>query len=137
MRKLGRFKGLEVFALSSEEWQSMTTRDDEKFYVVGNNVFYHDVKVAMLNERGELCRLNEDEIIALRKRYDALRAEGNKKEVAEMRPMVEDKVETPVSDPAAAIDIDHFLKHGMIDIDGYIENAKQFTTDLEAEYAAG
>ena len=137
MRKLGRFKGLEVFALSSEEWQSMTTRDDEKFYVVGNNVFYHDVKVAMLNERGELCRLNENEIIALRKRYDALRAEGNKKEVAEMRPMVEDKVETPVSDPAAAIDIDHFLKHGMIDIDGYIENAKQFATDLEVEYAAG
>lgn len=137
MKKLGRFKGLEVFALSSEEWQSMTTRDDEKFYVVGNNVFYHDVKVAMLNERGELCRLNEDEIIALRKRYDALRAEGNKKEVAEMRPMVEDKVETPVSDPAAAIDIDHFLKHGMIDIDGYIENAKQFATDLEVEYAAG
>ena len=137
MRKLGRFKGLEVFALSSEEWQSMTTRDDEKFYVVGNNVFYHDVKVAMLNERGELCRLNEDEIIALRKRYDALRAEGNKKEVAEMRSMVEDKVETPVSDPAAAIDIDHFLKHGMIDIDGYIENAKQFATDLEVEYAAG
>ena len=137
MRKLGRFKGLEVFALSSEEWQSMTTRDDEKFYVVGNNVFYHDVKVAMLNERGEFCRLNEDEIIALRKRYDALRAEGNKKEIAEMRPMVEDKVETPVSDPAAAIDIDHFLKHGMIDIDGYIENAKQFATDLEVEYAAG
>ena len=137
MRKLGRFKGLEVFALSSEEWQSMTTRDDEKFYVVGNNVFYHDVKVARLNEYGELCSLDENEIIALRKRYDALRAEGNKKEVAEMRPMVEDKVETPVSDPAAAIDIDHFLKHGMIDIDGYIENAKQFATDLEVEYAAG
>ena len=137
MRKLGRFKGLEVFALSSEEWQSMTTRDDEKFYVVGNNVFYHDVKVARLNEYGELCSLDENEIIALRKRYDALRAEGNKKEVAEMRPMVEDKVETPVSDPATAIDIDHFLKHGMIDIDGYIENAKQFATDLEVEYAAG
>ena len=137
MKKLGRFKGLEVFILSTEEWQTMTTKDDERFYVVGNNVFYHDVKVAMLNERGELCRLNEDEIIALRKRYDALRAEGNKKEVAEMRPMVEDKVETPVSDPAAAIDIDHFLKHGMIDIDGYIANAKQFATDLEAEYAAG
>ena len=137
MIKLGRFKGLEVFALSSEEWQSMTTRDDEKFYVVGNNVFYHDVKVARLNEYGELCSLDENEIIALRKRYDALRAEGNKKEVAEMRPMVEDKVETPVSDPAAAIDIDHFLKHGMIDIDGYIENAKQFATDLEVEYAAG
>ena len=137
MRKLGRFKGLEVFMLSIEEWQSMTTKDDEKFYIVENNVFYHDVKEAMLNERGELCRLNENEIIALRKRYDALRAEGNKKEVAEMRPMVEDKVETPVSDPAAAIDIDHFLKHGMIDIDGYIENAKQFATDLEVEYAAG
>ena len=137
MRKLGRFKGLEVFALSIEEWHSMATKDDEKFYVVGENVFYHDVKVARLNEYGELCSLDENEIIALRKRYDALRAEGNKKEVAEMRPMVEDKVETPVSDPAAAIDIDHFLKHGMIDIDGYIENAKQFTTDLEAEYAAG
>ena len=111
----------------------MTTKDDEKFYVVGENVFYHDVKVARLNEYGELCSLDENEIIALRKRYDALRAEGNKKEVAEMRPMVE----TPVSDPAAAIDIDHFLKHGMIDIDGYIENAKQFATDLEVEYAAG
>ena len=137
MRKLGRFKGLEVFMLSIEEWHSMTTKDDEKFYVVGENVFYHDVKVARLNEYGELCSLDENEIIALRKRYDALRAEGNKKEVAEMRPMVEDKVETPVSDPAAAIDIDHFLKHGMIDIDGYIGNAKQFATDLEAEYAAG
>ena len=137
MKKLGRFKGLEVFMLSIEEWHSMTTKDDEKFYVVGENVFYHDVKVARLNEYGELCSLDENEIIALRKRYDALRAEGNKKEVAEMRPMVEDKVETPVSDPAAAIDIDHFLKHGMIDIDGYIENAKQFATDLEVEYAAG
>lgn len=137
MKKLGRFKGLEVFMLSIEEWHSMTTKDDEKFYVVGENVFYHDVKVARLNEYGELCSLDENEIIALRKRYDALRAEGNKKEVAEMRPMVEDKAETPVSDPAAAIDIDHFLKHGMIDIDGYIENAKQFATDLEAEYAAG
>ena len=137
MKKLGRFKGLEVFMLSIEEWQSMTTKDDEKFYVVEENVFYHDVKVARLNEYGELCSLDENEIIALRKRYDALRAEGNKKEVAEMRPMVEDKVETPVSDPAAAIDIDHFLKHGMIDIDGYIENAKQFATDLEVEYAAG
>ena len=137
MKKLGRFKGLEVFMLSIEEWHSMTTKDDEKFYVVGENVFYHDVKVARLNEYGELCSLDENEIIALRKRYDALRAEGNKKEVAEMRPMVEDKVETPVSDPAAAIDIDHFLKHGMIDIDGYIENAKQFAIDLEAEYAAG
>ena len=137
MKKLGRFKGLEVFMLSIEEWHSMTTKDDEKFYVVGENVFYHDVKVARLNEYGELCSLDENEIIALRKRYDALRAEGNKKEVAEMRPMVEDKVETPVSDPAAAIDIDHFLKYGMIDIDGYIENAKQFATDLEVEYAAG
>lgn len=137
MKKLGRFKGLEVFMLSIEEWHSMTTKDDEKFYVVGENVFYHDVKVARLNEYGELCSLDENKIIALRKRYDALRAEGNKKEVAEMRPMVEDKVETPVSDPAAAIDINHFLKHGMIDIDGYIENAKQFATDLEAEYAAG
>lgn len=137
MKKLGRFKGLEVFILTPNEWSSMTTKDDEKFYVVEENVFYHDVKVARLNEYGELCSLDENEIIALRKRYDALRAEGNKKEVAEMRPMVEDKVETPVSDPAAAIDIDHFLKHGMIDIDGYIENAKQFATDLEAEYAAG
>jgi hypothetical protein len=137
MRKLGRFKGLEVFILTPNEWSSMTTKDDEKFYVVEENVFYHDVKVARLNEYGELCSLDENEIIALRKRYDALRAEGNKKEVAEMRPMVEDKVETPVSDPAAAIDIDHFLKHGMIDIDGYIENAKQFAIDLEAEYAAG
>ena len=137
MKKLGRFKGLEVFMLSIEEWHSMTTKDDEKFYVVGENVFYHDVKVARLNEYGELCSLDENKIIALRKRYDALRAEGNKKEVAEMRPMVEDKVETPVSDPAAAIDINHFLKHGMIDIDGYIENAKQFVTDLEVEYAAG
>lgn len=137
MKKLGRFKGLEVFILTPNEWSSMTTKDDEKFYVVEENVFYHDVKVARLNEYGELCSLDENEIIALRKRYDALRAEGNKKEVAEMRPMVEDKVETPVSDPAAAIDIDHFLKHGMIDIDGYIQNAKQFATDLEAEYAAG
>lgn len=137
MKKLGRFKGLEVFVLTPNEWSSMTTKDDEKFYVVEENVFYHDVKVARLNEYGELCSLDENEIIALRKRYDALRAEGNKKEVAEMRPMVEDKVETPVSDPAAAIDINHFLKHGMIDIDGYIENAKQFATDLEAEYAAG
>ena len=137
MKKLGRFKGLEVFILTPNEWSSMTTKDDEKFYVVEENVFYHDVKVARINEYGELCSLDENEIIALRKRYDALRAEGNKKEVAEMRPMVEDKVETPVSEPAAAIDIDHFLKHGMIDIDGFIENAKQFATDLEAEYAAG
>jgi hypothetical protein len=132
MKKLGRFKGLEVFVLTPNEWQTMTTKDDEKFYVVGENVFYHDVKVARLNEYGELCSLDENEIIALRKRYESMRRETHP---------VEPVAEGPYQDAGDAqpqeFDIDHFLKHGMIDIDGYIESAKQFAIDLEAEYAAG
>lgn len=131
MTKLGKFKGLPVYRLTLEEWHLMTTKGDEKFYVVGENVFYHDVKVARLNEYGELCSLDEDEIIALRKRYDAMRTETHP---------VEPVAEGPYQDAGDAqpqeFDIDHFLKHGMIDIDGYIQNAKQFATDLEAEYAA-
>lgn len=133
MRKLGRFKGLEVFMLSSEEWQSMTTKDDEKFYVVGNNVFYHDVKVAMLNERGELCRLNEDEIIALRKRYDAIRAEARSMETSELDAKVAESPSNDAGDAQPQFDIDKFLKEGLFDVDGYIKNmlANDFNMEVE------
>lgn len=129
MTKLGKFKGLPVYRLTIDEWQTMTTKDDEVFYVVQNKVYYHDVKIANLNDRGELCSLDEDEIISLRKRYESMRSQVEAQSVSEEP--------EPVAADVGEIDIDHFLKHGMIDIDGYIENAKQFAIDLEAEYAAG
>ena len=131
MTKLGKFKGLPVYRLTIDEWQTMTTKDDEVFYVVQNKVYYHDVKIANLNDRGELCSLDEDEIISLRKRYESMRAQS----VVEEQPVSEEP--EPVAAEVGEIDIDHFLKYGMIDIDGFIENAKQFATDLEAGYAAG
>lgn len=133
MKKLGRFKGLEVFVLSPDEWYSMTTKDDEKFYVVENNVFYHDVKVAMLNQWGELCSLNESEIVALRKRYDAMRAEARP---AAAPKSVEEVAEGPYQDAGDAqpqFDIDKFLKEGLFDVDGYIKDmlANEFNMEVE------
>ena len=136
MTKLGKFKGLPVYRLTIDEWQTMTTKDDESFYVVGDRVYYHDVKIANLNARGELCSLDEDEIISLRKRYEAMAGNG----VAEVRPVV---VEEPVHEepePVAAtsnddFDIDDFLKHGLFDLDGYIEEL--MNADLGVDYAVG
>ena len=139
MRKLGKFKGLPVYTLSEGEWQSMNTREEETFYVVNNNVYYHDVKIATLNEYGQLCGLDEDEVISLRKRYDAMRAE----EVAAVRSVATFKsdvetVRSPINDagdaPAAAreeFDIDEFLKVGLFDVDGYIKN--MLAADLNVE----
>lgn len=135
MTKLGKFKGLPVYRLTLDDWQSMTTKDDEIFYVVQSKVYYHDVKIANLNDRGELCSLDEDEIISLRKRYESMRSQAEAQSVVEEQSVSEEP--EPVAASVGEIDIDHFLKHGMIDIDGYIENAKQFAIDLEAEYAAG
>lgn len=133
MKKLGRFKGLEVYTLTLNEWETMTTKDDERFYVVGSNVFYHDVKIARLNGQGELCSLNESEITALKKRYDAMRAEARPaatpKSVAEV-------AEGPYQDAGDAqpqFDIDKFLKEGLFDVDGYIKNmlANEFNMEVE------
>jgi hypothetical protein len=135
MTKLGKFRGLPVYRLTLDDWQTMTTKDDEVFYVVQSKVYYHDVKIANLNDRGELCSLDEDEIISLRKRYESMRSQAEAQSVVEEQPVSEDPA--PVAAEVGEIDIDHFLKHGMIDIDEYIENAKQFAIDLEAEYAAG
>lgn len=133
MRKLGRFKGLEVYTLSSEEWSSMTTKDDERFYVVGSNVFYHDVKVATLNQWGELCGLDEDEITALKKRYSAMRAEARP---AATPKSVEKVVEGPYQDAGDAqpqFDIDKFLKEGLFDVDGYIKDMLAADFNMEVE----
>lgn len=129
MRKLGRFKGLEVFILSPDEWSSMTTKDDERFYVVGSNVFYHDVKVARLNGQGELCSLDENEITALRKRYDAMRAEARPESAAE----VAESSPTDAGDAQPQFDIDKFLKEGLFDVDGYIKDMLATDFNMEVE----
>lgn len=142
MRKLGNFKGLPVYALSENEWQTMTTRDEEAFYVVNSNVYYHDVKVARLNEYSQLCGLDEDEIISLRKRWEAIRAE---KAAAEARPAatfrsVNKPAASPIKDagdaPAAEFDIDKFLKEGLFDVDGYIKNMMMADLNVEVEDVA-
>lgn len=146
MRKLGKFRGLPVYALTENEWQTMTTKDEETFYVVNSNVYYHDIKVARLNEYGQLAGLDEDEIISLRKKWEAIRAE---KAAAEARPVAtfrsaaeevkthSEIAESPVKDagdaPAA---IDQFIRDTSNYFDDFIKNAKMFDTEV-ADVAVG
>ena len=59
MTKIGKFRGYEVYRLSDEEWGDMDTRDLDKIFVVGRDVFFHDARVGTIDTWNQLHDFDE------------------------------------------------------------------------------
>lgn len=59
MTKIGKFRGYEVYRLSDEEWGDMDTRDLDRIFVVGRDVFFHDTKVGTIDTWNQLHDFDE------------------------------------------------------------------------------
>ena len=59
MTKIGKFRGYEVYRLSDEQWGDMDTRDLDKIFVVGRDVFFHDVRVGTIDTWNQLHDFDE------------------------------------------------------------------------------
>ena len=59
MTKIGKFRGYEVYRLTNEQWQDMNTRDLEQIFVVGREVYFHDMKVGTIDTWNQLHDFDE------------------------------------------------------------------------------
>lgn len=59
MTKIGKFRGYEVYRLSDHEWGDMDTRDLDRIFVVGRDVFFHDTKVGTIDTWNQLHDFDE------------------------------------------------------------------------------
>ena len=59
MTKIGKFRGYEVYRLSDEEWGDMDTRDLDRIFVVGRDVFFHDARVGTIDSWNQLHDFDE------------------------------------------------------------------------------
>lgn len=59
MTKIGKFRGYEVYRLSDHEWGDMDTRDLDRIFVVGRDVYFHDTKVGAIDTWNQLHDFDE------------------------------------------------------------------------------
>ena len=60
MTKIGKFRGYEVYRLSNEQWQDMNTRDLDKIFVVGREVYFHDSRIGTIDTWNRLHDFDEE-----------------------------------------------------------------------------
>ena len=131
MIKIGRFKGLEVYGVSYNEWQEMKTDTENLWVVDGKKVYYHDQMIAWLNSRNELQDFDEELFEYLRDKYSKknkyVTREG--KEIADEEPQSASKVVNESVDPAAAVDT--FMDNWKNNIDNEIAMLKNAVSAME------
>ena len=125
MARIGKFRGYPVIRIMRHEWKEMRTRFDKKIYVVDDDVFFHDQRIAIINARGELMNFDEGLFMLLEKQYAERPSQAPK--VEEKR---EEKVEEPISEPAAANIVDSFMDNWRKNIDDKIAEMKKKTEGL-------
>ena len=125
MARIGKFRGYPVIRIMRHEWKEMRTRFDKKIYVVDDDVFFHDQRIAIINARGELMNFDEGLFMLLEKQYAERPSQAPK--VEEKR---EEKVEEPISEPAAANIVDSFMDNWRKNIDDKIAEMKNKTESL-------
>lgn len=59
MTKIGKFRGYEVYRLSDHEWGDMDTRDLDRIFVVGRDVYFHDARVGTIDSWNQLHDFDE------------------------------------------------------------------------------
>lgn len=137
MTKIGNLRGMPVYRINNTEWQSMSTRNAERIFVVNEDVFYHDVRIASLNSRGQLEGFNEDIFITIsntwRRKSGVLEEKEDKEEIAAAEVKEDD---TPEDEPVGTADgiADEFMSSWRSNIDGEIEKMKKVSEELEKKY---
>lgn len=125
MAQIGKFRGYPVIRIMRHEWKVIETRFDKKIYVVDDDVFFHDQRIASINTRGELMNFNEGMFTVLEKQYAERPSQAPKVEKKR-----EEKVEEPTSEPAAANIVDSFMDNWRKNIDDKIAEMKKKTESL-------
>ena len=136
--QMGTFRGIPVFRISYDAWRNVDTCDEEKIYVVEDNVYYHDTEIAKINSRGELTDFDEESFELLRKRWQRKRineyiGEIIGKEVdAEVAHKVEEK---PVKETVKTPDriVDEFMATWCDNIDNEIAMLKNAVAQMEVK----
>ena len=112
MTKIGKFREYEVYRLSDMQWGDMDTRDLDKIFVVGRDVFFHDARVGTIDTWNQLHDFDERHFAEVE--HEAQRRKEAIKKI-ELGPgtltftKLNAETETPQSaqgsvDPAAAVD---------------------------------
>ena len=126
MNKIGKFRGISVYRTDASEWRHTDTKNSEALYVIEGKVYYHDEQIGRIDAGGELADFDEYLFNHLKTIYQTSTQKvteyREKEAVAQTTSVTETRAEN--SKPAAAIDIDAYLKSGDIDLDAYIEEMK-------------
>lgn len=125
MAQIGKFRGYPVIRIMRDEWKTIESRFDKKIYVVDDNVFFHDQRIAIINARGELMSFDEGLFMILEKQYAEKPSQVSRTE--EKR---EERAEEPVSEPAAANIVDDFMGSWRKNIDDKIAEMKKKTEEM-------
>ena len=109
MTKIGKFRGYEVYRLTDEQWQDMDTRDLDKIFVVGRDVYFHDARVGTIDTWNQLHDFDERYFAEVE--HEAQRRKEAVKRIVLNPGTVTFTAETEASqpaqgsvDPAAAVD---------------------------------
>ena len=129
MTKIGNFRGMPVYRLSSLEWRAMDTRIPNELFVVDDFVYFYDKIIGTLDSRGKLHNFDEDKFDELVKKVK----DKKKEEPAEVRPQVEEKSEPETVETGDGI-VDIFMSSWRSNIDGEIEKMKKMSQELEKTY---
>lgn len=139
MIKIGRFKGLEVYGVSYNEWQEMKTDTENLWVVDGKKVYYHDQMIAWLNSRNELQDFDEELFEYLRDKYSKKNKYVTREgivveEKADEGPQSASEIVNESVDPAAAVDT--FMSNWNSNIDNEIAILKNAVSAMEDEFNA-
>ena len=127
---MGKFKGIPVYKVSWEHWHNtnIDTKALEEIFVVQDEVFYHDVRIAYLNSSRQLEDFNEEKFEELRNRY-------NKKEIASNEEVcAEAPSESVETDHETLVDKDR--RNWQIFVDSEMAKLKAEIAKMEAELNA-
>lgn len=137
MVKIGNFRGIPAYRINNTEWQSMSTRSAERIFVVDDDVFYHDVRIASLNSRGQLEDFDENMFSIVsnewRRKSGVLEDKEDKEETAAVEVKEDDTPEPETVETGDGI-VDEFMSSWRSNIDDEIEKMKKMSEELEKKY---
>ena len=130
MIKIGNFRGMPVYKLSSLEWRLKDTRTSNELFVIDDCVYFYNEIIGILDSRGKLQNFDEDKFDKLVKKVN----NKMKEEPAEVHPQVEEKSESETVETGDGI-VDEFMSSWRSNIDSEIERMKKISEELEKKYS--
>ena len=129
MTKIGNFRGMPVYKLSSLEWRTIDTYTPNEVFVVDDFVYFHDAIIGTLDSRGKLHNFDEDKFDQIINKFN----NEKKEDTAERRPYVGEESEYETVETGDGM-VDIFMSSWRSNIDGEIEKMKKVSEELEKKY---